>query len=84
MHSSILLAITLATATTMASQLQALVYRGPAACDGCPEAVARLLRTSPSKLNITYIGPHEDVQITAETLSKADVYAQPGGGGTVL
>lgn len=30
---------------------------------------------------VTYVGPHEAVDITEDTLSKADVYAQPGGGG---
>lgn len=54
-------------------------YRGPAACDGCPESVAHLLKTSPSKFEVTYAGPHEHVKISEESLSQVDVYAQPGG-----
>jgi hypothetical protein len=67
-----------------AVQPQALVYRGPAACDGCPEAVAHLLRTSPSQFNVTFVGPNEDVDITNQSLGQADAYCQPGGGGKSL
>lgn len=62
-------------------QPKALVYRGPATCDGCPEAVAHLLRTSPSNFSVDYVGPKEKIKLTAEVLSKVAVYAQPGGGG---
>ena len=73
---------TLAVTTSVTAQRpRALVYRGPAACDGCPEAVGKLLESSPSKFQVTYAGPHEDIQISADTLSQADVYAHPGGGG---
>ena len=65
--------------TAMASQPKALVYRGPAACSGCPESVAHILRTSESKFSVTYVGPN-DTAITAATLASADVFAQPGGG----
>lgn len=54
-------------------------YRGPAACDGCPESVAHLLKTSTSKFEVTYVGPNEDVDISEESLGNADIYAQPGG-----
>lgn len=67
---------------SLASQPQALVYRGPAACEGCAESVAQLLSTSPSAFNVKYIGPGEDIDINSQTLAWADVYAQPGGGGT--
>lgn len=52
MHFSSILIQTLITMAQATSQLQALVYRGPAACDGCPEAVAKLLKSSPSKFNV--------------------------------
>ncbi len=66
-----------------ASRPKALVYRGPAACDGCPESVAHLLRTSPSQYEVKYAGPKEEVAITAERLAEVDVFAVPGGpGGT--
>lgn len=56
----------------------ALVYRGPASCQGCPESVAVMLRNSPSHFRTEYVGPN-DTPITAETLSRASVFAQPGG-----
>ncbi|MEU6077022.1 BPL-N domain-containing protein [Micromonospora sp. NPDC047074] len=56
----------------------ALVYRGPAACSGCAEAVAALLRTTGFRTG--YCGPDERRQISPSTLAEAAVYAQPGGG----
>lgn len=70
-------------ALASATRPKALVYRGSAACDGCPESVAHLLRTSPSNYEVTYAGPKEKVDITEESLSQVDVFAVPGGpGGT--
>lgn len=68
----------------VAAQPQVLVYRGPAACEGCAESVAHVLKTSVSQFNVTYVGPNEDVDITSESLSQADAYCQPGGGGKSL
>ncbi|KAG5986448.1 hypothetical protein E4U54_005413 [Claviceps lovelessii] len=65
--------------TPRATQPRALVYRGPAACKGCGEAVAKLLQTSPQNFAVTFVGPNEDSQISADVLSQAAVYAQPGG-----
>ncbi|EME78709.1 uncharacterized protein MYCFIDRAFT_205145 [Pseudocercospora fijiensis CIRAD86] len=63
---------------------KALVYRGPAACDGCPEAVAQLLKSTPGmKIDVTYVGPDEEVKLNAEALEGVDVYVQPGGGDDV-
>lgn len=76
-----LLLITAIIGQGFAAQPQALVYRGPAACEGCAESVAHILKTSASRFNVTYVGPNEDVDITSESLSKADAYCQPGGGG---
>ncbi|KAK4502095.1 hypothetical protein PRZ48_007906 [Zasmidium cellare] len=70
-------------AITRSPELQAYVYRGPASCDGCPESVADLLESSPTKINVTYVGPDEDVDITAQTLCRADIYAHPGGGSKI-
>ncbi len=71
------------TAAERASPL-ALVYRGPAGCDGCSEAVAKLLRTSRYHFRVAFIGPGEARnKITAAALAGAVVYAQPGGDGTV-
>lgn len=81
MRLSIPFIASLAFTTFVKADMKALVYRGPAACDGCPEAVAALLKTSPSKFSVTFAGPNEDVDITPESLSKVDVYTQAGGGG---
>ncbi|MBB4683438.1 BPL-N domain-containing protein [Amycolatopsis jiangsuensis] len=56
----------------------ALVYRGPASTEGCPEAVAALLG---SQYRVAYTGPDEEYPLTADSLAKAALYAQPGGGG---
>ncbi|MEU9505168.1 BPL-N domain-containing protein [Micromonospora sp. NPDC048170] len=58
----------------------ALVYRGPAACSGCAEAVAALLRAAPSGFRTEYCGPDEERPLSRSTLTEAVVYAQPGGG----
>jgi biotin protein ligase-like protein len=61
----------------------AVVYRGPAGCSGCSEAVAALLRRSPLHFRVSYIGPHEKRTVTAANLRGVDLYAQPGGSGSV-
>jgi hypothetical protein len=61
----------------------ALVYRGPASCPGCSEAVAALIRLSPLHFKVSYAGPGEKLKITAASLREAALYAQPGGGGSV-
>ncbi|MEV6025912.1 BPL-N domain-containing protein [Streptomyces sp. NPDC052036] len=58
----------------------ALVYRGPASQPGCPEAVAALLAEGPWNLDVRFTGPREELPLSAESLSRARVYAQPGGG----
>lgn len=59
----------------------ALVYRGDAACEGCPEAVAALLEQSPRHFNVTFCGPGQEVDISPSILAQAAVYAYPGGPG---
>jgi glutamine amidotransferase-like uncharacterized protein len=56
----------------------ALVYRGPAGCDGCSEAVARLLLISRWDFEVKYVGPRENLKLSAATLQSAVLYAQPG------
>lgn len=58
----------------------ALVYRGPASCSGCSESVAALLQNTRHGFHTEFCGPNEKQQISPETLAKAVVYAQPGGG----
>jgi glutamine amidotransferase-like uncharacterized protein len=59
---------------------RALVYRGPAACEGCSEAVAALLESSRRGFEVEYVGPRERLKISDATLRSAALYAQPGGG----
>jgi hypothetical protein len=61
----------------------ALVYRGPASCAGCAEAVAALIRRSPRHFSVSYVGPAEKLKVTAASLRGAALYAQPGGGDSV-
>lgn len=61
----------------------ALVYRGPASCDGCPEAAAALLQASDHGFEVVLVGPGEEMDVTAQALDDAALYVQPGGDGTV-
>ncbi|KAM0452582.1 hypothetical protein ACHAPV_009343, partial [Trichoderma viride] len=76
----LLLGIAANIGASLVSLPRAAVYRGPAACAGCPEAVAQLLSTSSLGFNITFVGPQEAVNISSQVLTLMDVYAQPGGG----
>ena len=66
-----------------ATRPTALVYRGPAGCDGCSEPVAALLRESQWGFDVSYVGPRERLTVSPETLTSAVLYAQPGGDGDV-
>jgi glutamine amidotransferase-like uncharacterized protein len=59
--------------------VRAMIYRGANSTDQCPESVARLFKRTFPKVTITYAGPAEKIPITTSTLSKIDVFAQPGG-----
>ncbi|KAM5381878.1 hypothetical protein ACJZ2D_002868 [Fusarium nematophilum] len=62
----------LMAAVTEGARLNALVYRGPAACEGCPEAVAELLESSPWKFNVAFAGPEEDIDVDEHSLKDLD------------
>ena len=57
----------------------ALVYRGPAACPGCPEAIATVLINSGWNFDVSFVGPNETKDVTVDTLRNATIYVQPGG-----
>jgi glutamine amidotransferase-like uncharacterized protein len=61
----------------------ALVYRGPASCAGCAEAVAVMLKSSSGNFDVRYVGPDEALKLSAATLKRAALYAQPGGDGSL-
>jgi hypothetical protein len=63
------------------SRPRALVYRGPCTSDGLPEAVAKLLESSPQSFDVQYAGPGEAINVSSQSLSQVDLYAQPGGPG---
>lgn len=56
----------------------ALIYRGPASLPGCPEAMGAVLRDA--GIPFRYVGPHEEIRLSSDALSKASLYVQPGGG----
>lgn len=64
---------------TGARQL-ALVYRGPAACAECPQALAELLHGADRGFEVRFVGDAERHTISRATLGEAALYAQPGGG----
>lgn len=66
------------------SRPRALVYRGPAVSEGCPEAVAHLLRSSPQNYIVDYAGPNEETNVNEISLKGVQVFAFPGGPGTSL
>ncbi|WP_188306867.1 BPL-N domain-containing protein [Streptomyces sp. CBMA123] len=55
----------------------ALVYRGPAACQGCPEAAHDMLEQD--GFAVRYIGPEEQDRFGPDALSGVALYVQPGG-----
>jgi glutamine amidotransferase-like uncharacterized protein len=61
----------------------ALVYRGPAGCPRCSEAVAALLESSKWDFDVKYVGPKESLHLSATLLKTATLYAQPGGNGSL-
>ncbi|KHN94757.1 biotin protein ligase [Metarhizium album ARSEF 1941] len=69
-------AVTNITSPTLPSSImprpRALVYRGPASSHGLPEAVAKLLESSPRRFDVQYAGPSEAIQVSPESLSKVD------------
>ncbi len=64
--------------TTRCGKPIALIYRGPATSEDCPESVATLLENN---YKIVHVGPEEEVDVDEETLSTAALYVQPGGHG---
>jgi glutamine amidotransferase-like uncharacterized protein len=74
---------TLIPNSTPSARPVALVYRGPAGCEGCSEGVAALLESSQWHFVVKYVGPNEALHLSQATLKTATLYAQPGGDGTV-
>lgn len=56
------------------------VYRGPASCEDCSEAIARAVAKLGYHYRAQFVGPGEKLDITPASLSRFQVYVQPGGG----
>jgi glutamine amidotransferase-like uncharacterized protein len=63
----------------------ALVYRGPAGCPGCSEAVAELLESDTKQnFEVIYVGPNEELSVQdGLKLKNVVLYVQPGGDGSL-
>lgn len=60
--------------------LRIAVYRGTASCDQCAETVKSALGKIGIRSLVDFVGPGESIDITDESLSRYDIYVQPGGG----
>ncbi|AYM65947.1 hypothetical protein G6L68_24325 [Agrobacterium fabrum] len=56
------------------------VYRGPASCEDCSETMRKSIMALGPEYRVDYVGAEEKIDIRDETLSKFDIYVQPGGG----
>ncbi|MDO3444415.1 BPL-N domain-containing protein [Agrobacterium sp. V1] len=56
------------------------VYRGPASCEDCSETMRQSIMALGPEYRVDYVGAKERIDIRDETLSKYDIYVQPGGG----
>lgn len=56
------------------------VYRGPAACEGCSETAKTSIEKLGTAYRVEFVGKGEKTDISPETLSRFDIYVQPGGG----
>ncbi|CZT22199.1 uncharacterized protein RCC_08068 [Ramularia collo-cygni] len=76
-----MLMMSLALTPTMINcePVRALVYRGPTACDGCPESLRDLLVATIPNIKVEFAGPKEKVKINAKSLKGVNILAQPGG-----
>ena len=63
-----------------AKTVHVAVYRGPAACDGCSETAKASIEKLDPAYRVEFIGKGEKTDISPETLSRFDIYVQPGGG----
>lgn len=56
------------------------VYRGPAACAGCAEAVKGALERRGPAYRVDFLGPTERLDVSIANLARYEAYVQPGGG----
>ncbi|WP_058790489.1 BPL-N domain-containing protein [Pseudomonas oryzihabitans] len=56
------------------------IYRGPAACEGCAEAIQDAIGRLGPAYQAEFVGPAERRDISSTTLQRYEAYVQPGGG----
>ena len=56
------------------------VYQGPAACDGCAEAVKEAIEGLGPAYRVDFLGPQEKRDVSSSVLVQYEAYVQPGGG----
>ncbi|AXJ95975.1 BPL-N domain-containing protein [Sphingomonas sp.] len=56
------------------------IYRGPAACEDCAEALQRAIGALDPRYHVDFVGPAERTDVTPATLRDYAIYIQPGGG----
>jgi len=69
-----------AGAVSAAEPVHVAIYRGPAGCEGCSEAVQRAFERIGADYLIEYVGPDELLDVEDVNTQSFDIYVQPGGG----
>ncbi|MCW3465973.1 BPL-N domain-containing protein [Chitinophaga nivalis] len=60
--------------------IRVAIYRGIASCNRCSQTVKSAIEKMGFISKIDFVGPNEQIDITDKTLSRYDIYVQPGGG----
>lgn len=76
----ILTCLMCAGASDAADNIHVAIYRGPAGCEGCSEAVGNALERMGDDYVIEFVGPDELIDVADVNKQTFDIYVQPGGG----
>ncbi|WP_454812468.1 BPL-N domain-containing protein [Labrys neptuniae] len=60
--------------------IRVAVYRGPASCEGCSETMKTSIEQLGPNYRVEFVGTGERTDISPQSLSRYDIYVQPGGG----
>jgi len=63
-----------------ADVIRIAIYRGPATCEGCAEAVKDAIERLGSAYQVDFLGPDERLDVSSANLQRYEAYVQPGGG----
>lgn len=67
-------------ASAKTDTIHVAIYRGPASCEGCSETAKASIEKLDRAYRVEFVGKDEKTDISPETLSRFDIYVQPGGG----